>query len=75
MELVENDIMNIRDVTDIGGLLRYFRDHLHWNFGVEDFDDIEDFMYGFDASDLGLKKEEFAKVQSLYQLPTLEEEQ
>ncbi len=72
MELVENDIMNIRDVTDIGGLLRYFRDHLNWNLGVDDFSDIEDFMYGFDANDLGLKDDEFAKVKSLYQLPPLE---
>ena len=75
MELVENDIMNIRDVTDIGGLLRYFRDHLNWNLGVDDFSDIEDFMYGFDANDLGLNDDEFAKVKSLYQLPPLEEDQ
>ena len=75
MELVENDIMNIRDVTDIGGLLRYFRDHLNWNLGVDDFSDIEDFMYGFDANDLGLKDDEFAKVKLLYQLPPLEEDQ
>ena len=75
MELVENDIMNIRDVTDIGGLLRYFRDHLSWNIGLESFDGIEDIMYGFDAHDLGLKDEEFAKVKSLYQLPPLEEDQ
>ena len=75
MELVENDSMNIRDVTDIGGLLRYFRDHLNWNLGVDDFSDIEDFMYGFDANDLGLKDDEFAKVKLLYQLPPLEEDQ
>ena len=75
MELVENDIMNIRDVTDIGGLLRYFHDHLYWDIVVESFDDIEDVMYGFDANDLGLKEKEFAKIKSLYQLPPLEEEQ
>ena len=75
MELVENDFMNIRDVADIGGLLKYFHDHLNWNIGVESFDDIEDVMYGFSASDLGLKEDEFAKIKSLYQLPPLEEEQ
>ena len=36
-------LLNIRDVTDIGGLLRYFRDHLNWNLGVDDFSDIEEF--------------------------------
>ena len=67
--------MNIRNVTDIGGLLEYFRDRLNWDIGIESFDDVEDFMYGFDAGDLGLKDEEFAKVKSLYQLPPLEEKQ
>ena len=75
MELVENDFMNIRDVTDIGGLLKYFHDHLNWNIGVESFDDIEDVMYGFSANDLGLKEDEFAKIKSLYQLPPLAAEQ
>ncbi len=75
MKLVENDIMNIRDVTDFGGLLRYFRDHLNWNLGIDDLSDVEDYAYGFDANDLGLKDEEFAKIKSLYQLPPLEANQ
>lgn len=75
MELVENDIMNIRDVTDIGGLLKYFHDHLGWNRGIDAIYDIDEIGYEFTAADLGLKEEEFAKVKSLYQLPPLEEDQ
>ena len=75
MELVENDIMNIRDVTGIGGLLRYFHDHLGWNRCIDTIYDIDEIGYEFTAADLGLKEDEFAKIKSLYQLPPLEEDQ
>ena len=67
--------VNIRDVRDFGTLLAYCHDKLGWNIGLNSFTDIEDVMYEFTAADLGLKNEEFAKIKSLHQLPSLVEEQ
>ena len=35
MELVEQTLIDIRDVKDISTLLEYFHDHLNWNLGIE----------------------------------------
>ena len=76
MELVEQTAIDIKDVRDISSFLAYFHDHLNWDLGPESFEeDIEDYLYDFSADDLGLKPEEFAKIKSLRQLPSLGEEQ
>lgn len=63
--------IDIRNVKDMNGLITYFAEKLDWNIDLDDFEDIEDITYDFDASDIGLKDEEFAKIQSLRQLPPL----
>lgn len=63
--------MNIRNVKNADDLIRYFVENLHWNIDIDDFDEIEDITYDFDAADIGLKEEAFAKISSLRQLQPL----
>ena len=63
--------VDIRTVKDMNGLIAYFAEKLDWNIDLDDFDDIEDIAYDFEAEDIGLKEEAFAKIKSLRQLPPL----
>lgn len=63
--------VDIRKVKDLHGLVEYFASKLYWNIDFDDFEDIEDITYDFDASDIGLKEEAFAKISALRQLPPL----
>lgn len=63
--------IDIRNVRDMNGLIAYFAETLNWRIDLDDFDDIEDIAYDFDAYDIGLKEEAFAKIKSLRQLPPL----
>lgn len=67
--------MDIRNVNDLESLIAYFSKELDWNIDINDFDDIDDMTYDFEAEDLGLKEEAFAKIISLKQLPPLVENQ
>lgn len=67
--------MDIRSVKDIGGLVAYLAENLNWPAAVENVEEIADYMYDFTADDLGIRPDEFAKVESLRQLPPLVEEQ
>lgn len=67
--------MDIRNIKSIDDLIIYFTDELNWNIDLDDFDEIEDITYDFDASDIGLKEEAFAKISSLRQLQPLCDEQ
>ena len=51
--------MDIRNVKSSEDLVRYFIQNLNWNIDEDDFDEIDDISYDFDADDLGLKREEF----------------
>lgn len=62
---------DIRKVKDLHGLVEYFSAKLGWRIDFDDFDEIEDITYDFDASDIGLKEEAFAKISALRQLPPL----
>ena len=62
---------DIRRIRDMNGLIAYFAETLNWRIDLDDFDDIEDIAYDFDAEDIGLKEEAFAKIKSLRQLPPL----
>ena len=62
------DIRNVKNITD---LISYFSQNLGWDISIDDFDDIEDISYDFDAEDIGLKEESFAKISSLRQLQPL----
>ena len=66
------DIRNIKNITD---LIRYFSEELDWNINLEDFESIDDITYDFEAEDLGLKEEAFAKISSLKQLRPFTEDQ
>ena len=59
------DIRNIRNITD---LINYFSQKLNWDIDLDDFENIEDISYDFDAEDIGLKEESFAKISSLFMI-------
>ena len=63
--------IDIRTVKDMNGLIAYLAEKLEWKIDLDDFEDIEDITYDFDAKDIGLKEEAFAKITSLRQLPPL----
>ena len=63
--------VDIRNIRDMNGLIAYFAETLNWRIDLDDFDDIEDIAYDFEAEDIGLKEEAFAKIKSLRQLPPL----
>jgi len=62
---------DIRKVKDLHGLVEYFSAKLGWSIDFDDFDEIENITYDFDAADIGLKEEAFAKISALRQLPPL----
>lgn len=62
---------NIKTVSDINGLIEYFVSTLGWKIDLDYFEDIEDITYDFDAEDIGLKEEAFAKIKTLRQLRPL----
>ena len=59
---------DIRKIGTINRLITYFANTLNWQIDEDDFEDVEDISYDFDAEDLGLKEEAFAKIKSLRQL-------
>ena len=66
---------DIRTVQDMNGLITYFSENLGWEIDLNDFDDIDDISYEFDAKDIGLKDEAFAKIASLRQLQPMTDDQ
>ncbi len=67
---------SIREVKDLESLITYFSSKLAWPITLDDYCDIEDITYTFDASYIGLKEEEFAKISSLKQLrPFVDDQQ
>lgn len=65
----------LRKVNDIESLMTYFSENLGWAIDPDDYYDIDDITYDFEAADLGLKDEAFAKITSLRQLRPLVDEQ
>ena len=55
--------------------MTYFSEKLGWAINTDDYYDIDDITYDFEAADLGLKEEAFAKITSLKQLRPLVDEQ
>ena len=43
--------VDIRKVRDMNGLIAYFAETLDWRIDLDDFDDIEDIAYDFEAED------------------------
>lgn len=64
-------VQELKRVNDIDSLMNYFVDNLGWPIDSDDYYDIEDITYDFEANDLGLKEEAFAKIISLKQLRPL----
>jgi len=62
---------DIRNVKSSADLITYFSANLGWDIDADSFDDIEDISYDFEAEDIGLKEESFAKIASLRQLQPL----
>ena len=65
----------LKNVNNIESMLRYCNDSLKWNIEEEYFDDIDELSYDFTASDLGIKNEEFAKINTLKQMRPLSDTQ
>lgn len=66
---------DLREVKDIESLMAYFSEKLGWAIDPDDYYDIDDITYDFEATDLGLKEEAFAKITSLKQLRPLVDNQ
>ena len=66
---------DIRKVNNIESLMSYFSEKLAWEIDPDAIYDIDDITYEFDAEDLGLKEEAFAKIASLKQLRPLVDNQ
>ena len=66
---------DLRKVNDIESLMTYFSEKLGWAIAPDDYYDIDDITYDFEAADLGLKEEAFAKITSLKQLRPLVDDQ
>ena len=66
---------DLREVKDIESLMAYFSEKLGWAIDPDDYYDIDDITYDFEAADLGLKEEAFAKITSLKQLRPLVDNQ
>ena len=66
---------DIRNVRDMNGLIRYFSENLGWSIDLDDFDTIEDISYDFEAADIGLKEEAFARIASMRQLQPMTSDQ
>ncbi len=66
---------DIRNIGTMNRLITYFVNVLSWDIDMDDFEDIEDISYDFEAEDLGLKEEAFARIKSLRQLQPLVEGQ
>lgn len=66
---------DLRKVNDIESLMTYFSEKLGWAIDPDDYYDIDDITYDFEAADLGLKEEAFAKITSLKQLRPLVDNQ
>lgn len=62
------DEISIRNITTMNRLITYCIKVLGWHADTDDFEEIEDISYDFDAEDLGLKEEAFAKIKSLREL-------
>jgi len=67
--------LEIKNIRDFKSLLSWLSHELNWDTGIEDYDNIEDITYNFDAKDIHLKPEEFAHITSLKQLRPLYEKQ
>ena len=61
----------LSNVFDLETMLRYLTDHLDWGIDEALFEDVDDVLYEFDAEDIGIKEDEFAKIVSLKQLRPL----
>jgi hypothetical protein len=67
--------LDIKNIRDFKSLLSWLSHELNWDTGIDDYEDIEDITYDFDAKDIHLKPEEFAKIKFLKQLRPLYEKQ
>ncbi len=65
----------LRKINDMESLMAYFSEKLGWAIDPDDYYDIDDITYDFEAEDLGLKEEAFAKITSLKQLRPLVDDQ
>lgn len=66
---------DLRGVNGIESLMTYFSEKLGWAIDMDDYYDVDDITYDFEAADLGLKEEAFAKITSLKQLRPLVDNQ
>lgn len=66
---------DLRKVNNLESLIAYFSENLGWAIDPDDYYDIDDITYDFEAADLGLKEEAFAKITSLKQLRPLVDDQ
>jgi len=65
----------MKNIRDFKTLLSWLSGELNWETGIDDYENIDDITYDFDAKDIHLIPEEFAKITSLKQLRPVYEKQ
>ena len=63
--------LDLSKVDNLESLINYFSQKLGWIINFDEDYDINDITYDFDANDLGLKENAFAKISELKQLRPL----
>ena len=63
--------LGLSKVDNLENLINYFSHKLGWIINFDEDYDINDITYDFDANDLGLKENAFAKISELKQLRPL----
>ena len=65
----------IKNVVDAESMLHYCAMNLGWRLDTSFLEDIDDVTYDFNAHDLGLNEDSFAKIKELRQLRPLVDNQ
>lgn len=65
MNMKEDNISRLKEITNFEELILYFKDVLNWPFESTDADDI---IFDYSFEDLGIDEKYFAKIESIKQL-------
>lgn len=65
----------LQKINNLKSLLEYCSSKLNWPIDEEQFFDIDDLFYDFNAEDFGIKEEEFLSISNIKQLRPLMDNQ
>lgn len=67
--------MQLVEVNNLEGVLKYCSEHLSWDIDEEYFEDIDDLVFDFSPDELGIKDECASKIRFIKQLRPLVDSQ